>query len=68
MKYNHKNSYMNIKHIYSYICINMKVLKLNDFMKKYNLKNDTLNESELQRVYNFPIYARDSNYIQIEDL
>ena len=29
-------------------------------MKKYNLKNDTFNESDLQRVYNFPIYPRDS--------
>ena len=29
-------------------------------MKKYNLKNDTMNESELQKVYNYPIYPRDS--------
>ena len=29
-------------------------------MKKYNLKNDTMNESQLQRVYNYPIYPRDS--------
>ena len=29
-------------------------------MKKYKLKNDTMNESELQRVYNYPIYPRDS--------
>ena len=29
-------------------------------MKKYNLRNDTMNESELQRVYNYPIYPRDS--------
>ena len=28
-------------------------------MKKYNLKNDTMNESNLQRIYNFPIYPRD---------
>ena len=27
-------------------------------MKKYNLKKDTMNESQLQRVYNFPIYPR----------
>ena len=29
-------------------------------MKKYKLKNDTMNESELQRVYNYSIYPRDS--------
>ena len=29
-------------------------------MKKYNLKNDTMNESELQRVYNYSINPRDS--------
>ena len=29
-------------------------------MKKYSLKNDTMNESQLQRVYNYPIYPADS--------
>ena len=29
-------------------------------MKKYKLKNDTMNESELQRVYKYRIYPRDS--------
>ena len=38
----------------------MKILKLEDFMKKYNLKNDTLNESHLQRIYKYPIYPRES--------
>ena len=38
----------------------MKVLNFKDFMKKYNLKNDTMNESQLQKVYNCPIYPRDS--------
>ena len=38
----------------------MKVLNFKDFMKKHNLKNDTMNESQLQRVYNYPIYPRDS--------
>ena len=38
----------------------MKVLNFKEFMKKYNLKNDTMNESELQRVYNYPIYPKDS--------
>ena len=38
----------------------MKVLNFKDFMKKYNLKNDTMNETQLQRVYDYPIYPRDS--------
>ena len=38
----------------------MKVVKFRDFMKKYKLKNDTMNESQLQRVYKYPIYPRDS--------
>ena len=38
----------------------MKVLKFKNFMKKNILKNDTMNESELQKVYNYPIYPRDS--------
>ena len=38
----------------------MKKLIFKDFMKKTNLKNDTMNESHLQRVYNYPIYPRDS--------
>ena len=29
-------------------------------MKKYNLKKDTMNESELQKVYKYSIYPRDS--------
>ena len=51
----------------------MKVLNFKDFMKKYNLKNNTMNESELQRVYNYPIYPRDSNiysnkgFVNIDD-
>ena len=38
----------------------MKFLSFKDFMKKYKLKNNTMNESDLQRVYNYPIYPRDS--------
>ena len=40
--------------------INMQVLNFKDFMKKYNLKNYTINESQLQSIYNYPIYPRDS--------
>ena len=38
----------------------MKKLIFKDIMKKYNLKVDTMKEAELQRVYNYPIYPRDS--------
>ena len=38
----------------------MKVSNFEGFMKKYNLENDATNESQLQRVYNHPIYLRDS--------
>ena len=40
--------------------INLKILKFKDFMKKFKLKNDTMNESQLQKVYNFSIYPSDS--------
>ena len=51
----------------------MKVLIFKDFMKKYNLKNDTMNESQLQQNYNYPIYPRDSKinsdrgFVNIDD-
>ena len=51
----------------------MKILKFKDFMKKYKLKDDTMNESELQRVYNYHIYPRDSRihfdegFVNIDD-
>ena len=40
--------------------INMKILNFKDFMKRYKLKVDTMNEPQLQRIYNYPIYPRDS--------
>ena len=44
-----------------YSClINMKILNFKDFMRKYKLKNDTMNESQLQKIYNYKIYPRDS--------
>ena len=52
---------------------NMKVLKFKDFMKKYKLKNDTMDESQLQRIYNYPVYPRDSKiysdkgFVNIDD-
>ena len=38
----------------------MKLLNFKDFMKKHNLKNDTMNEPQLQKYSNYPIYPRDS--------
>ena len=45
-----------------YKCKYKKMTKLNfkGFMKKYNLKNNTMNESQLQNVYNYPVNPRDS--------
>ena len=51
----------------------MKILNFKDFMKKNKLKNDTMNESQLQKVYNYPIYPRvskiysDRGYINIDN-
>ena len=42
-------------------------------MKKYKLKEDTKNESQLQRVYNYKIYPKDSiittnkRFVNIDD-
>ena len=38
----------------------MKKLNFKGFMKKCELKDDTMNESQLQKIYNYPIYPRDS--------
>ena len=38
----------------------MKILSFKDFMKKNKLKSNTMNEPQLQRIYNYPIYPRDS--------
>ena len=45
----------------------MKVLNFKDFMKKYNLKDDT-KKSEVQRANNYPIYPRDSKIYSDKDL
>ena len=55
------NNKYNCSFTHMYLClINMKVLYFKDFMKEYNLKNDTMNESRLQKIYNYPIYPRHS--------
>ena len=38
----------------------MTILNFKDFKKIYNLKNDTLNESQLQKYSNYPFYPTDS--------
>ena len=35
-------------------------------MKKYNLKNDTMNESQLQKIYSYPLYYRDSKIYSVK--
>ena len=51
----------------------MKVLNFKDFMKKYNLKDDTMNKSQLQRIYMYHIYPRssriysDRGFVKIDD-
>ena len=37
----------------------MTIFSFKEFMKKYNLKDATSNESDLQRIYNYPIYPID---------
>ena len=38
----------------------MKKLNFKDSLNKFNLENDTMNDTDLQRVYNYEIYPRDS--------
>ena len=38
--------------------IKMKILNFTVFRKKYNLKDDTMNESKLEKVYNYELYRR----------
>ena len=51
----------------------MRILNFKDFMEKYNLKNNTMSESELQRDYKYPTYPRgsrlysDKRFVKIDD-
>ena len=51
----------------------MKILNFKDFMKKYKLKNDAMNESHLQKINIYPIYPRnskiysDKGFVNIDD-
>ena len=46
----------------------MKTLNSEGFMKKYNLDDATMNESDLRRIYNFHKNPRDSKSFLIKDL
>ena len=48
------------KKLLKLISYKMIVLILKPLLKKYDLKNDTMNESDLQRIHNYPIYLRES--------
>ena len=57
--YNLMSTYTRVyKHLYVYK--EMKRLKFKDFMQKYILEHDTLNESKLRRIFKYPIYPKDS--------
>ena len=43
----------------NFFLINKKIITFRDFMKKHNLATDTVNESELQRNYNYPFHPSD---------
>ena len=51
---------INYKKLKLYKNLKKKILNFEDFVKKHNIKNDTMNESNLQRVYNYRINPRDS--------
>ena len=40
--------------------MNMKILNFKGFMIKKNKNNDTMNETDIQRVYKYPMFPRDS--------
>ena len=42
------------------LLFNMAVLSSNKFMKNYNLKDYTMDESDLKKAHNYSIYLRDS--------
>ena len=55
------------------VVFKMTILNSKDFMKTHNLKNSTMNGSDLQRVYNYLIFPRDSKiysdkgFVNIDD-
>ena len=51
----------------------MKILNFKDFLKKNILEDDTMDESQLQKIYNYPLYPPDSRlysdggFVNIDD-
>ena len=47
----------------------MTKLGFEDFMKKYKLKNDTMNESDLQKINDYPINPiySDKGFVNVDD-
>ena len=43
--------------------IQIAVFKLKDFLKKYNLKDNTMNETQLKEVFNYHLYPRGSKIL-----
>ena len=46
----------------------MKILNFKVFMKIHKLNNNTMNESQLQKIYNYNIYPRGSKIISDKGL
>ena len=51
---------MKLSKLKLYKYINLKFINFQDFVRKYNLKNETMNEAQLQRVQKNSINLRDS--------
>ena len=51
----------------------MNSLSFQNSMKKFNLRSDTMNEIDLEKVLNYPVYPRDSRiysdkkFVNIDD-
>ena len=51
----------------------MKIVAFENFMKNYNLKENTMNEPQQQKLYNYTIYPRvskiylDKGFVNIDD-
>ena len=58
-----RSSVLRLFKFYNYNCIKIKALNLKVFMKKNISKDDTMNENDLQRVFNNRIYPRDSKIL-----
>ena len=46
----------------------MRILGFKDFMEKNNLIDDTMNEFQLQKIYIYQLYLRDSKKFSIKEI